>query len=140
MDAPQLVSREEWTAARVALLAASNTALAKIEAYRQRMGWRFTWVSALGTDFNRDFHVSFAAEELSRGDAWYDYRSASPHFPEMQGLSVFVKLADGRVAHAYSTYGRGIGVFNGAYPAPRSHPPGAGRGRRTGPDVLAPAP
>jgi predicted dithiol-disulfide oxidoreductase (DUF899 family) len=33
----------------------------------------------------------------------------------MQGLSVFVKLADGRVAHAYSTYGRGIDVFNGAY-------------------------
>ena len=48
-------------------LAASNTALASIEAYRQRMGWRFTWVSSLGTDFNRDFHVSFAAAEFHRG-------------------------------------------------------------------------
>ena len=96
-------------------LAASNTALEKIEAYRRRMGWRFTWVSALGTDFNRDFHVSFAAEELARGDAYYNFKHASPFFPEMQGLSVFAKLPDGRVAHAYSAYGRGIDVFNGAY-------------------------
>jgi len=96
-------------------VAASNTALANIERYRDRMGWSFTWVSTLGTDFNRDFHVSFAAAELARGDAYYNYRHVSPHFPEMQGLSVFVRLADGRVAHAYSTYGRGIDVFNGAY-------------------------
>lgn len=33
----------------------------------------------------------------------------------MQGLSVFVRLDDDRVAHTYSTYGRGIDVFNGAY-------------------------
>jgi predicted dithiol-disulfide oxidoreductase (DUF899 family) len=96
-------------------LAASNTALANLQAYRQRMGWRFEWVSSLGTDFNRDFHVSFAAEELTRGDAYYNFTHVSPYFPEMQGLSVFVRLDDGRVAHAYSTYGRGIDVFNGAY-------------------------
>ncbi len=96
-------------------LAASNTALANLETYRTRMGWRFTWVSTLGTDFNRDFHVSFANAELARGDAYYNFRNVSPYFPEMQGLSVFAKLSDGRVAHAYSTYGRGIDVFNGAY-------------------------
>lgn len=96
-------------------LAASNTALEKIEAYRRRMGWRFKWVSALGTDFNRDFHVSFAREELAAGDAYYNFAHASPPFTEMQGLSVFVKLASGQVAHAYSTYGRGIDAFNGAY-------------------------
>jgi len=33
----------------------------------------------------------------------------------MQGLSVFAKLDDGRVAHTYSTFARGIDVFNGAY-------------------------
>jgi predicted dithiol-disulfide oxidoreductase (DUF899 family) len=96
-------------------LAVSNTALANLQAYKQRMGWRFEWVSSLGTEFNRDFHVSFAAEELNRGDAYYNFKHASPFFPEMQGLSVFVRLDDGRVAHAYSTYGRGIDVFNGAY-------------------------
>lgn len=96
-------------------IAASNTAFANIEAYRRRMGWRFTWLSTLGTTFNRDFHVSFAPAELARGDAYYNFKNVSPYFPEMQGLSVFMKLADGRVAHAYSTYGRGIDVFNGAY-------------------------
>jgi predicted dithiol-disulfide oxidoreductase (DUF899 family) len=96
-------------------LACSNTSLAKLEAYRARMGWRFRWVSALGSDFNRDFHVSFARAELARGDAYYNFRNASPPFEEMQGLSVFVKLGDGRVAYAYSTYARGIDVFNGAY-------------------------
>jgi len=79
------------------------------------MGWRFQWVSALDSDFNRDFHVSFARAELARGDACYNFRNASPPFEEMQGLSVFVKLDDGRVAYAYSTYARGIDVFNGAY-------------------------
>lgn len=96
-------------------VAASNTAIANIEAYRGRMGWRFTWLSTLGTTFNRDFAVSFTTEELARGDAYYNFKRVSPYFPEMQGLSVFAKLADGRVAHAYSTYGRGIDVFNGAY-------------------------
>ncbi len=96
-------------------VAASNTALTNIAAYRARMGWHFTWVSSLGTDFNRDLHVSFAAAELARGDAYYNFRNVSPHFPEMQGLSVFARLPDGRVAHTYSTYGRGIDVFNGAY-------------------------
>lgn len=96
-------------------LAASNTALAKIESYRERMGWRFRWVSALGSDFNRDFHVSFARGELATGDALYNFGTGRPFFDEMQGLSVFAKLADGRVAHAYSTYARGIDVFNGAY-------------------------
>jgi predicted dithiol-disulfide oxidoreductase (DUF899 family) len=96
-------------------IVASNAPLEKLEAYRARMGWRFKWVSALGSDFNRDLHVSFDKEELAAGDAYYNFRNVSPPFPEMQGLSVFVKLGDGRVAHAYSTYARGIDVFNGAY-------------------------
>ena len=96
-------------------LAVSNTAYPKIEAYRKRMGWRFKWVSALASGFNQDFHVSFAKAELAAGDAYYNFKTASPPFPEMQGLSVFVKLADSRIAHAYSTYGRGIDAFNGAY-------------------------
>lgn len=96
-------------------IAASNTSREKIEAYKARMGWRFKWVSALGSDFNRDFHVSFAQAEIDAGDAYYNFRMKSPYFTEMSGLSVFAKLADGRVAYTYSTYARGIEVFNGAY-------------------------
>ena len=84
MDAPKLVSRDEWTAARLALLAEEKA-------------------------------LTRQSDELAKGDAYYNFRHASPFFPEMQGLSVFAKTADGRVAHAYSTYGRGIDVFNGAY-------------------------
>jgi predicted dithiol-disulfide oxidoreductase (DUF899 family) len=95
-------------------IAASNTALDKIEGYKQRMGWRFNWVSALGNGFNQDYAVSFAKEAMEAGEASYNF-NRRPFFPEMQGLSVFAKLGDGRIAHAYSTYGRGIDVFNGAY-------------------------
>ena len=96
-------------------IVASNTSRENIEAYKTRMGWRFKWVSALGSDFNRDFHVSFAQAEISAGDAYYNFQKKSPYFTEMQGLSVFAKLADGRIAYTYSTYARGIDVFNGAY-------------------------
>lgn len=37
---------------------------ARLAAFRERMGWRFKWVSSAGCDFNRDFHVSFTDEEL----------------------------------------------------------------------------
>lgn len=96
-------------------VAASNTAIEKIEKYKARMGWRFKWVSALNSGFNRDFHVSFSQAEMETGEVYYNYARRPPLFPEMQGLSVFVRLDDGRVAHTYSTYGRGTDVFNGAY-------------------------
>ena len=98
-----------------AFIVASNTSRQNIEAYKTRMGWRFKWVSALGSDFNRDFHVSFAQAEISAGDAYYNFQKKPPYFTEMPGLSVFAKLADGRIAYTYSTYARGIDVFNGAY-------------------------
>jgi len=96
-------------------IAASNTALEKIEAYRTRMGWSFTWVSSLGSGFNDDFNVSWTKEQLEAGEGRYNFGTGWPYFTEMQGLSVFVKLEDGRIAHTYSTYARGIDVFNGAY-------------------------
>lgn len=43
-----------------------------------------------------------------------DFGTGSAFFAEMQGLSVFARLDDGRVAHTYSTVTRGIDVFNGA--------------------------
>ncbi len=46
------------------LLAISNTSLEKIDAYRNRMGWTFQWVSSLDSDFNRDFHVLFTQDEV----------------------------------------------------------------------------
>ena len=36
----------------VTLTAVSRAPLTEIEAYKKRMGWKFSWVSAFGSDFN----------------------------------------------------------------------------------------
>ena len=54
-----VVSRDRWVAERKTLLAH--------ERFRQRMGWPFKWVSSHGTDFNRDFGVTFTPEEVAKG-------------------------------------------------------------------------
>src|ERR1700747_1932191 len=43
----------------VMLWAVSRAPLAKLQAYRRRMGWTFPWASSFGGDFNSDFSVSF---------------------------------------------------------------------------------
>src|SRR5262249_57582158 len=50
----------------------------EIEAVRQRMGWRFPWVSSYRSDFNYDFHVSFRPEELAAGRAFFNYPYREP--------------------------------------------------------------
>src|SRR5207237_4194764 len=48
----------------VTFVVVSRAPLDRLEAYRARMGWRFKWVSSLGSDFNRDYHVSFSAQAM----------------------------------------------------------------------------
>ena len=98
----------------VTLLAISRAPLAEIERFRQRMGWQFKWVSSHGTDFNRDFGVSFTPEEIARGEADYNF-GKSPPGQEMPGVSVFYRDDAGQVFHTYSTYGRGVEVMMHAY-------------------------
>ena len=57
----------------VAFAAISRAPLAKLQAFAQRLGWTFKWVSSQGTDFNYDFEVSFKPEALARGDATYNF-------------------------------------------------------------------
>jgi predicted dithiol-disulfide oxidoreductase (DUF899 family) len=99
----------------VTLLAVSRAPLAKIEAFRQRMGWRFKWVSSYGSDFNYDFHVSFTQQELAAGPSYYNYDMRNINSEEMSGLSVFYKDETGRIFHTYSSYARGNEVHLGAY-------------------------
>lgn len=99
----------------VAFTAVSRAPLAEIERFRQRMGWRFNWVSSHGGDFNYDFGVSFTPKDLAKGEIYYNY-GAWPHaFEEWPGVSVFYKDDAGDVFHTYSTYGRGVEVMMGAY-------------------------
>src|SRR6516164_7983952 len=50
----------------VTLSAVSQAPLAKLRAYKQRMGWTFPWASSLGSDFNFDLDVSFTEEEQGK--------------------------------------------------------------------------
>ena len=47
----------------VTLMAISRAPLAKLQAYKQRMGWTFPWASSFGTDFNADFGVGFTEQQ-----------------------------------------------------------------------------
>jgi len=99
----------------VTLIAVSRAPFAEIEAFRQRMGWHFPWVSSFGNDFNRDYDVSFSEEEIERGDAYYNYTNQGFPSTEAPGLSVFYKDEDGKVFHTYSVYQRGLDMFLTAY-------------------------
>jgi predicted dithiol-disulfide oxidoreductase (DUF899 family) len=58
----------------VMLWAVSRAPLAKLQAYKQRMGWTFPWASSLDTDFNFDFNVGFTEEQQRDGGIEYNYR------------------------------------------------------------------
>src|SRR3977135_1196621 len=58
----------------VAFSAVSRAPLAKLQAYKRRMGWSFPWASSLGSDFNFDFNVSLTEEQQREGSAEYNYR------------------------------------------------------------------
>lgn len=92
----------------VAMVAVSRAPLAKIDDFKQRMGWRFDWVSSFGSDFNYDFHVSFTAEEMAEGQVDYNYIKQEFPSAEGPGVSVFCKDTDGQIYHTYSSYGRGV--------------------------------
>ncbi len=95
----------------VTLVAVSSAPLAKIEAFRKRMGWRFPWVSSNGTSFNADFGVS-----REPGKALlYNYHREITEMVELPGISVFARDGHGQVFHTYSCYARGLDMLNGAY-------------------------
>ena len=99
----------------VTMVTVSKAPLAKLEAFRRRMGWTFKWVSSFATDFNRDYGVSFTPEEVKQGKRLYNYATQAYGTTEAHGISVFYKEQDGAVFHTYATYGRGLDMLNTAY-------------------------
>lgn len=99
----------------ISFLAISRAPLAKLLAYKRRMGWRFRWASSSGNDFNFDYHASFTPAEIEQGGALVNYSQGKPFGPETVGISAFIKDADGALYHTYSTYSRGVDLMNGAY-------------------------
>jgi predicted dithiol-disulfide oxidoreductase (DUF899 family) len=99
----------------VTLVAVSRAPRARLAAYRERMGWRFKWVSSGGTDFSFDFQASFPPDDVNSKDAFYNFTRQAPGSSEREGISVFCRDEDGRIFHTYSTYARGIDAVNGTY-------------------------
>jgi predicted dithiol-disulfide oxidoreductase (DUF899 family) len=94
----------------VTWVAVSRAPLDEIERYKQRMGWRFPWVSSFGSDFNHDFHVSFSEAELAGETIDYNFEKipSGRGNAELPGLSAFYRDPDsGEIFHSYSSYGRG---------------------------------
>ena len=96
-----------------AFTAISRAPLAKIEAFKRRMGWSFPWVSSQGTDFNYDFQASFTPEQAN-GEAYYNYKMQEVGFTDREGISIFYRDKQ-TIFHTYSCYARGIEAVNGAY-------------------------
>ncbi|HVO47820.1 MAG TPA: thioredoxin family protein [Steroidobacteraceae bacterium] len=99
----------------IELVAISRARLARLEAYRKRMGWQFKWVSSYGNDFNQDYQVSFTPEEMEQGEVFYNFERRRFPSEEAPGISVFSKNERGEVFHTYSCYARGLDMLNGAY-------------------------
>ena len=125
----------------VTLWAVSRAPLAKLQAYKRRMGWTFPWASSFGSDFNFDFNVSITEEQQRKGAFEYNYQRSrqrldvkpeagsegnpakfaamtgtdvATYARERPGMSAFA-LEDGVVYHAYSTYARGLDGLWGMY-------------------------
>jgi deazaflavin-dependent oxidoreductase (nitroreductase family) len=97
----------------VTLVAESIAPLEELRRYKQRMRWRFPWVSSLGSDFKYDFGAAFTHDQ-QRAGAEYNYRHIDDPGQQAPGMSAFA-LADGVVYHTYSTYARGVEQLMGTY-------------------------
>lgn len=105
-------ARMHFEHADLSFAAISRAPLAQIEAVKERMGWRFQWVSSFGTDFNYDYGVSFTEEQIASGETGYNYRNDQL----CGGGSARYQRLRERRGSSYSCYARGgellIGAFN----------------------------
>jgi predicted dithiol-disulfide oxidoreductase (DUF899 family) len=124
----------------VTMCAISRAPLAKLQAYKRRMGWSFPWASSFTSDFNYDFRTSVTPEDQRSGATEYNFavsdwrpsldapldsprvklfaNSSGVDWPtytqERPGISAFI-LQDGGVYHTYSGYARGVDGIWGMY-------------------------
>ena len=123
----------------VTLCAVSRAPLAKLQAFKRRMGWSFPWASSFGSDFNYDFQAAYTKEQQQSGVIEYNFRAmdvrpspeagkesplaeiaaglgtdVATYTREAPGMSAFA-LEDGVVYHTYSAYARGLDTLWGMY-------------------------
>ncbi len=94
----------------VMLWAVSRAPLAKLQAYKRRMGWTFPWASSLGSDFNFDFSVGFTQEQQREEGIEYNYRREAPWAVRGIGDSL-TKGGEGPVAEIAATTGTDVATY-----------------------------
>ena len=109
---PATIHVEQRNAAFVAI---SRAPLDKVQAYRERMGWDFKWLSSSDCTFNFDFQVSYPSQDDQPGPREHNYAMIDFEGTEAPGLSVFYKDEQGGIFHTYSIYARGLEDFLGTY-------------------------
>ena len=97
------------------LVTVSRAPLEKLQAFRERMGWSFLWVSSGRNSFNHDYGVYFTPQEQEGGLAIYNYAQSAIPISDLPGLSVFTRDDAGTIYHSYSTYARGLDIFLNVY-------------------------
>jgi len=97
----------------VSFVVISRATRAKLAAFQQRMGWKFKWLSSGDNSFSYDYGASFTPADARK--PVYNFGTLVPGGPDREGLSVFTRDASGAIFRTYSTYARGIDMFNGTY-------------------------
>lgn len=95
------------------LACVSRAPYPKLAAYRDRMGWTFSWFSSAPSEFNFDLGISFSDDQQANGGT-YNFAHHDHPPEEAPGISAFA-IEDGQVFHTYSAYSRGLDPINGAY-------------------------
>lgn len=91
----------------VSFAAVARAPMEKIEAFRNRMGWSFPWVSSNKSDFNYDFGVTFTREQQLTEKNYYNFGTGEHPSEEAPGVSAFYRNEAGEIFHTYSSYARG---------------------------------
>lgn len=84
----------------ITLVCTSRGPLERLQEYRRRMGWKFSWVSSMQSDYNQDFDDPLHLQTNGEG--------------EVSTLNVFVLYED-KIYHTYTGVNRGLEVLDGAY-------------------------
>lgn len=106
---PHLAARD------TTMVAVSRAPSAKLEAFKQRMGWTFEWLSSGESDFNYDFAVTFTPQEITANHQRYNFGTSGFGAEEAPGISVFYRDEEDSIFHTYSCFARGLDMMNAAY-------------------------
>jgi len=125
----------------VTLVCVSRAPLKRLQAYEQRMGWSFPWVSSANTDFSFDVGAAVTDEQVREQMAHVDERELPTiahlaaasgtdllgYVSEIPAMSAFT-LQDGVVYQTYATTWRGVEFLMGYYPVLDRAPKGRDEG------------